>query len=218
MIVEEFIDGKEFSIDAIINNEEIHIHGLADRMISDPPYFIELGHIMPSQSSMQVKDKIINEFKKAIKSLGIQHGYAKGDIFFDGDKAYVGEVASRLSGGFMSGFTYPYSTGINLTSLAIDIATNSFKQNPKPLWKKCSIERGIIASGTGIIKSIKGTSKVRRREGVKDVFIKYVIGQHISSPKNNVEKGGNIIVEGNTHREADALSKWALDKIKVTVR
>ena len=215
VIIEEFIDGKEFSIDAIINNGEIYIHGVADRMISDPPYFVELGHIMPSQAEVGVRDKIVSEFKKAIKSLDIHHGYAKGDLFFSQGKAYVGEVATRLSGGFMSGFTYPYSTGVNLTSLALEIATDSFKRNPEPKWEKCSIERGILVDKSGVIKDIEGIDKIRKKKSVRNVFIKYVVGKHISFPKSNVEKGGNIIVEGNTYKEADDLSRWALEEIKI---
>ena len=43
IIIEEYIDGDEFSIDALINNGKIHIHGLADRIISPPPFFCRMG-------------------------------------------------------------------------------------------------------------------------------------------------------------------------------
>ena len=215
VIIEEYIAGSEFSIDALVNNGEIYIHGLADRIISPPPYFVEWGHVMPSQVLADTKSKIVAGFKQAIYALGIRHGYAKGDIFFNKGQVYIGEVAARLSGGFMSGFTYAYSTGLDLMDLALDIAMDCFAENPKPRWEKGSIEKAIICHQPGKIAEIKGIDQVKKEPGVKDVFVHYHPGQVISPPKNNVEKGGHVIVVGETYEKARSLSDWALGKIKV---
>jgi biotin carboxylase len=50
LIIEQFMDGPELSIDAIVYNGEITITGVADRIIDFPPNFVELGHNMPSAS------------------------------------------------------------------------------------------------------------------------------------------------------------------------
>ena len=47
-IVEEYMDGDEFSIDALIYNGTMTITGFAIRHIFYPPYFIEMGHTMPA--------------------------------------------------------------------------------------------------------------------------------------------------------------------------
>ncbi|MBU1076981.1 MAG: ATP-grasp domain-containing protein, partial [Spirochaetes bacterium] len=47
LIIEEFMEGFELSIDALIFDNKVVITGIADRMIDFEPYFIEIGHIMP---------------------------------------------------------------------------------------------------------------------------------------------------------------------------
>lgn len=218
IIIEEFVDGCEFSIDALINHGDIFIHGIADRIITSPPYFVELGHVMPSQCDKTIIQQVKDEFIRGINALGIQHGYAKGDIFYSHNRAVVGEIAARLSGGFMSGFTYPYASGINLTGLALDVAIDEFPGNIESKYHKCSIEKGILAKKSGKIVNISGLDEVRHKTGVKDVFMRCKPGQMIKPPKNNVEKAGNIIVVGDNYNEAKALSTWASQTIQIVTK
>ncbi len=57
--------------------------------------------------------------KQGIRALGITIGCAKGDIKITPKGAMMGELAARLSGGFMSAYTYPYATGVNLIRASI---------------------------------------------------------------------------------------------------
>jgi biotin carboxylase len=73
----------------------------------------------------------------------------------------VGEIAARLSGGFMSAYTYPLSTGVNLYRGAILIAFGEEPDDLEPKLNLVCIERSLIAS-PGKIVSISG---VRRSKG-----------------------------------------------------
>ncbi len=42
VIIEEFMDGPELSIDMLIFEDDIHVTGIADRIIEFPPYFLEI--------------------------------------------------------------------------------------------------------------------------------------------------------------------------------
>lgn len=44
VIVEEYIEGSEFSIEGLVFGGRLYITALADRHIFFPPYFIEMGH------------------------------------------------------------------------------------------------------------------------------------------------------------------------------
>ncbi|MFN4245373.1 MAG: acetyl-CoA carboxylase biotin carboxylase subunit family protein, partial [Brevinematia bacterium] len=103
VLVEEFVDGDEISVDALVYSGEIIVTGVADRIIEYPPYFVETGHIMPTNLPRGIVDIALEEFKRAIIAVGIVNGAAKGDIKISLDGTpYIGEIASRLSGGFMS--------------------------------------------------------------------------------------------------------------------
>ena len=103
VIIEEFLDGKEFSIDALVYEDSFTVTGFASRHIFYPPYFIEMGHTLASLISEEDRLNLIATFALAVKSLGLSCGAAKADIKLTSNGPRIGEIAARLSGGYMSG-------------------------------------------------------------------------------------------------------------------
>ena len=122
MIIEEYIPGAELSIDALAWQGKFQITGIADRIIAHEPYFIELGHNMPSAQPLEILEEAQTVMYKAMRALGIHTGAAKGDLKISPEGIKVGELAARLSGGFMSSHTYPLYSGVNLLKAAVEIA------------------------------------------------------------------------------------------------
>ncbi|HNZ28153.1 MAG TPA: alpha-hydroxy-acid oxidizing protein [Spirochaetota bacterium] len=201
LIAEEYMDGPELSIDALIYDGEIFITGVADRIIEREPYFIETGHVLPSALPEEELNEGIEVFKKGIRALGIDIGAAKGDIKITKNGAKVGEIAARLSGGFMSAYTFPYATGINVIRNALDIALGYPPSSLVPTKKCFSIEQAIIPA-PGIVKEIIGVEEALAIEGVKNIFFHVKEGDEVVIPKSNVEKAGNFIVVRDTREEA----------------
>lgn len=122
VIIEEFMDGPELSIDALIYNGEVVIAGIADRTIEMEPYFVETGHIIPSNLPKRDIENACQIIKDGIKALGIDFGAAKGDIKITNKGPKIGELAARLSGGFMSAYTFPLASGVNLIKAALKLS------------------------------------------------------------------------------------------------
>jgi hypothetical protein len=204
-IAEEYMEGPEFSIDAIIYHSEITICGLADRHIFFPPYFIEMGHTMPTAIAEEKQTAILQTFCAGIHALGLSGkdniGAAKGDIKLTQNGPMIGEIAARLSGGYMSGWTYPYSSGALPIKAAILAAMG---RKPEGLIRQknwtCA-ERAFI-SIPGTVKQIISDNKhLTVKNGqleinsdyVNDIFLRIAKGDKVSFPENNVTKCGNII-------------------------
>jgi len=64
IIMEEYMEGDELSIDSLVYNDEVFITGVADRIIEYTPFLFETGHIMPSQKPREVIEEAINVMKK----------------------------------------------------------------------------------------------------------------------------------------------------------
>jgi biotin carboxylase len=192
-IVEEFMDGPEFSVDAIVNKDEIKVCGFADRHIFFPPYFIEMGHTMPSALNSADTKALLEAFFAGVRSLGITAGYgaAKGDLKLTSRGPMIGEIAARLSGGYMSGWTYPYASGVEVTRGAI-LAALGRPWSPGPDRKGTSAERAFI-SIPGKVRSIHGLDQARAMNHVKDIFLRITGGSPVRFPENNVGKCGNVI-------------------------
>ncbi len=223
VIVEEYIEGSEFSIEGLVFGGRLYITALADRHIFFPPYFIEMGHTIPSECTQEIADEVISVFERGVHALGLTDGAVKGDILVRNGKAFVGEIAARLSGGYMSGWTVPYSSCLNITAAALTLALGG---SPRlhtcgkdsfvvPLKQNCpfvSAERAWI-SIPGQVVSVSGLETARAAPFVKDVFPRAGAGDTVVFPQNNVEKCGNVLSAAPSHREAVEASEAACRKI-----
>lgn len=218
LLLEEYIAGEEYSIDAIIYDGKVQITGVADRIIEHHPFFVETGHIIPSQRDEVSIANVKENFIKAIHAMGITHGAAKGDILVKKDgKVIVGEIAGRLSGGFMSMHTYPLSSGVNLMDIILKI---SLGDEPPTIFEKklgVVIEKAIILP-PGKIFLIEGIKKLKNITGVELFFLKVKIGDTISSPENNLMKSGNIIVRAENKITAENILKEALETLNIKTK
>ncbi|MCR5612108.1 ATP-grasp domain-containing protein [Treponema sp.] len=227
-ILEDYMEGPEFSIDALIYDGTMTITGFADRHIYFPPYFIETGHTMPTAISGSQYNELIQTFARGAYALGLTRGAAKADIKYTKDGPMVGEIAARLSGGYMSGWTFPYSSDLNLTKAAIQIACGDAPSELESMRKsleidapykmynvpsvKCSAERAWI-SIPGVVKKIYGLDSCGVAAGdsciegseVRDILPRVKEGDKVVFPRNNVEKCGNVIAVAKT-RDAAVLT------------
>ncbi len=206
-IIEEFVPGPEYSIDAIVDHGRITICGVADRRIVFPPYFVEMGHTMPTQTDEFTVATLVAAFKRGVQALGITGGAAKGDVKLSPQGPVIGEIAARLSGGYMSGWTYPYASGVQPTSAALDIAVGLPARGLTPKWHMVSAERAFI-SIPGVVARISGFETGCQLPSVKNGFLRVRIGDTVQFPTNNVEKCGNFISQADTHTEA----VWAAEE------
>lgn len=213
-IVEEYMEGPEFSIDAIVEDGRITICGLADRHIFYPPHFIEMGHTMPSGAAPEEVDEVLRVFRLGVEALGIRSGCAKGDVKLTPRGGRVGEIAARLSGGYMSGWTYPYSSGVDLTGAALNLAVGRPAGDLTPRCRMHSAERAFI-SIPGIVESVEGLDRAAEIPGVQDVFLRVRLGDRVRFPRNNVEKCGNIITRGASRSEAAAAADRAASAVGI---
>ncbi len=216
LIIEQLMEGDELSIDSLIYDGKVHITGIADRIIDYPPYFVELGHIIPSNKSKQLLAEAVDVMKKGIKALGIDIGAAKGDIKLTKKGPMIGELAARLSGGYMSGYTYPYSSGVHLIRAAISIALGEEPGDLTPKFHKVAYERAIIPP-PGYIIGIRNMRETYDVPGVKNIFLLKKEGDIVTVPKSNVEKTGNIIAVGKNRKEVLAVMDKAMNTLKIEI-
>ena len=203
-ILEGFIEGPEFSIDGLFYRDELICWAIARRHIAYPPDFIEIGHSFPPDLTQQQEQVLLSTYTQGARALGITHGAVKGDIFLSPEGPKIGELAARLSGGYMSGWTLPLATGMNFTRAALQIALDR-KPDPVPVPTKnwFVMERGFL-SFPGTITSIELCNYSHNHSTYQQSFIRVVPGQKVRFPQNNVEKVGNLIYAGASFHQVQS--------------
>lgn len=212
-IVEEYMEGPEFSVDALVYDGRITVCGLADRHIFFPPFFIEMGHTIPSNLPPEGAAELLAVFERGVRALGIRNGAAKGDIKLTRRGPMIGEIAARLSGGYMSGWTFPYSSGVEVTAGALSIAVGEDPGDLSPARRWTCAERAFI-SIPGTVEAVLGVDAARSTPNVRDLFLRVAPGSSVRFPENNVSKCGNVLAAApdreSAIRSAEAAARSVL--------
>ena len=130
VIAEKFIPGLQISTEGLFHDGRFYCTGFADRnytRLDDAvPFMVEDGGDIPTVLNQAQKKLVEAEFEKAARALGIDWGPAKGDMIFGDDgKPYVIEIAARLSGGNFCYDKVPWSTGVDIVDILVDMAVGN---------------------------------------------------------------------------------------------
>ena len=138
IIIEEFIKGREFSVESITFNNITSIIQITEKFITPYPNTVEIGHLQPARLST-VEKNIIEKFtKKVINAIGINNSLSHTELFLTKNGPVVGEIGARGGGDFISSYLTESSTGISMNKAMIDIALNR-KPNLKKTRNFCSM-------------------------------------------------------------------------------
>lgn len=135
-IVEEFIEGKEYSAEGISFNGKHKFLAVTEKKTTGAPNFIETGHIEPAPISKEVRAKIYAELEKALDALEITNGatHSEFKITPNGDVRVI-EIGARMGGDCIGSDLVKISTGYDFVKMVIDVAMGNqpvFEQVTKP--------------------------------------------------------------------------------------
>ena len=223
VIAEEYLDGPQISTEAIVYKGKIYTLGYADRNYEYidrfAPFIVENGGQSPSKYLPKEKRKIDKVFNKAIRSLDIDNGTAKGDLVITKDGVKVIEIAARMSGGFFCTDTIPLSTGVNFVEKAIKIALGE-KLDPaelKPKFTRGAANRFLFPK-PGTIKRISGLSKLKKLKWVKRSGLYYKIGDKLTTITDHTGHGGFIVVSGKDRETAKKRAEMAIKLVRIETK
>jgi len=137
-IVEEFVDGREFSVEALSHNGKHYILQITDKVTSGAPHFIEMQHHQPADISMDVADQIKAMVQKALSALKIENSPSHTEIKLNSKgELYIIEIGARLGGDFITSDLVRLSTGYDMVKGTIELATGRFEK-PRKVFSKFS--------------------------------------------------------------------------------
>jgi biotin carboxylase len=202
-IVEQFVVGKEQSVETIIWKGKYYHVSLADRHFGFAPYAIETAHVDPSTLNKETQKRICEVVDAAADSLGIDFGPAKADMILTDQGPMILEMPARLSGGFHSQYTTPLSTGKDPISAVMKMAMG------EPLDESLLVaqyEHSSICAGIfpdpGVIKSINGIEEARSLPGIEQILVTKAVDDRVEPMIDNGKRCCWVIAVGENEQEA----------------
>lgn len=122
-IIEEFIDGEEYSCESISFAGEHHILALTQKFTTGAPHFIETGHREPSDIPEPLHPAIHEAIRTALDALHIQYGASHAEFkLTPAGEVRIIEIGSRMGGDCIGSDLVYLSTGMDYMAMVIDTA------------------------------------------------------------------------------------------------
>lgn len=128
-MVEEFIEGREISVEFISYNGIHYPLQITDKVTTEAPHFVELEHHQPSSLSHEMFDKIYSITNTALNALGITNGASHAEYkITEEDRIVVMEIGGRMGGDFIGSDLVQLSTGYDFLKGVIEVALGEFEE------------------------------------------------------------------------------------------
>ena len=216
VIIEEYLEGNEVSVEVIAISGEPHIIQVTDKITTGAPHFVEMGHSQPSQLDATSIEQIKKLAADAVRAVGIENGPAHVEIMLTKNGPKMIELGARLGGDCITTHLTPLSTGVDMVKSIIEIACGNTPDIESKLSLASAI-RFISAEKSGKISEISGIEKARNVAGVTEVSLTKKVGDAACDIKSSNDRLGFIIAQAQTPEKALDICKEALDSITVSI-
>lgn len=158
-VIEEFVEGREISVESISFKGKHFVLQITDKVTTEAPFFVELEHHQPSSLPEDIKARVRTIVLNALDALHIQYGASHSELKItkEGDIRVI-EIGARMGGDFIGSDLVKLSTGYDFLKGVIDVALGKFEE-PKLTQNKYSGVYFLCKDTESILPIIQNSEK-----------------------------------------------------------
>jgi hypothetical protein len=223
VLVERFIEGREFALEGILNHGVLHVLAVFDKPDPlDGPFFEETIYATPTESPPPVAEAIADGVRRAARALGLRHGPVHAECRVNARGVHVLEVAARPIGGLCARALRferraDAQAPITLEELLLRHALGETSEG----WERERLASGVMMipiPRRGVLRRVAGMEEARGVPFVEDVRITAKSDQLLVPLPEGASYLGFIFARGASPsvvigalREAHARLAFAID-------
>ena len=137
-IVEEFIEGREVSVEFISFHGNHYPLAITDKVTTGVPHFVELEHHEPADIPPGLAQEVFKTTRQALDALGLTEGASHTEYkITDRGELFIIETGGRMGGDFIGSDLVYLSTGYDFVKGVIEVALGEF-HTPEFGFSRCS--------------------------------------------------------------------------------
>ena len=211
--VETFVIGREYGAETLVIDGIPHVLAIMQKRMTDPPYYAELGHALPSGLRPEIETRAIKCVETAIKALGINTGSVNMDMIITPEgKIHIIDVGARMGGNLIGSHIIPYGTGIDYMECMIRNAVGDYCV-PLISAQRSAVATRLLAFSNGNVTRLPDFEAISAKNSV-EIYHHMAVGQEIKEYHTNADGCGYIVARGNSIPEAEENAEFALSVIK----
>ena len=202
VIVEEFIEGVEVTVDSIAFQGEVYPLAVSDKEKPETKYRVATSLNYPADFPEEIIKKIKHIAIKASEALGIANGATHIELIVTPQqKIHLVEIGTRGGGGHVFSTIIEAVTGI---SAPIQLAKILCGLKPDLTLKKNKgcVYRFFNPKDTGVIRNIEFDKSFIGDPDVLDFGITARIGDEFRGLVNSLERVGYVVTSGSSREDA----------------
>lgn len=196
VMIEQFIEGPEFSVEIIVWQGEAHVLTVTDKKTTEAPYFVELGHNQPSVFPEEIQMKLKKAAVAGVKALDLDNCAAHCELKIQDGEPYLMEIGARLGGDFIATELTHLSTGVDMVAAAVNVALGI-----EPDLRSKEAPKGVciryFTPQSGRLMAIKN-NELLNDSHIYDSEIYHQVGEVIPEVRSSLDRSGHIIVTDET--------------------
>lgn len=214
LLVEEFIEGPEYSIEGLHYNGKAEVIQFTEKKTTEFPYNVELGHKQPANLTEEQKDAIRVIVAKIGKALKYENCPSHTELKINNRGIFVIETSPRLGGDFITSTLVPLSTGINMEDQLLHIAlSNQVDTITGRMNQASAVEFFCFSEGTVKSVNVDLISRIASMKGVYSIDLKLSTGDKVNKITSSLNRYGEIIASSY---DSEQLSQILNDISKIT--
>ncbi len=210
--VESFVVGKEYGAESLVVDGKVYVLGIMRKWMTNPPYYAELGHAIPTDLPKEVEQNAIQCAKNAIKALGINFGSVNMDMLITPDgKVHIIDIGARMGGNMIGPCIIPYGAGIDYVGATIQNAVG----DPVDLSvkKHGAVATRLLAFDNGVVKKLPDMKSIEMKYNV-EIYHHMLVDMKVNEYHTNLDGCGYVVAKGITAEEAEKRAALAFENIR----
>jgi len=213
LIIEEFIEGKEYSVETITFKGKTTVVQYTEKFITPFPHTVEMGHLQPADLSNEEQRQIDKVVTAAINAIGINNSAAHTEVKITAEGPKILEIGARGGGDFISSYLTLASTGVSMDEAIIKVALGEEPDlRPKTSMYSC-IKYFSLPVGKRVDK-VTDYSNIFKNEHVVFAHIGVKEGDIIEEITESKKRPGFVIL---TSKDRDTVLRTANDFCKYLI-
>ena len=205
VLVEEFIEGREFSIESLHYDGKSEVIQFTEKKTTEFPYNVELGHKQPANLTDDQRNQICDIISKIASCMHFDNCPSHTELKINERGIFVIETSPRLGGDYITSTLTPLSTGINLEDQLLHIALGEPVDTTTGRVDKASAVC-FFSLSEGKVKAIDSRiNEVSKWPNVHSFHLNLKAGDTINKITSSLNRYGQFIVTSDSREEVDSL-------------
>jgi len=213
IIVEEFLEGPEYSVESITYLGNTTIIQYTEKFLTPAPYAVEMGHLQPAALSDKQKKDIERIVLSSIQALGIDNAATHAEIKLTAAGPKLLEIGPRGGGDFISSYLTLTSSGVNMDEAIIQVALGINPDLSQKAKQFAYIRYFDLPVGKKVVE-IKNWQYVLEQPDVVYAQVAVKPGDRIEVITESKKRPGFVLVKGSERKDVETMAEKYIEIIK----